>query len=603
MNFNKLLERQITKLLPDDFANRPEMALFLKTVSETYSTFDRDKDIAERAFRLSELEFIEINSKLKNEIYLRKKSIDKLNETLGLITGETKFLDSDDLFSVVEHVNQEITNRKSTQSLFITLIANLQNGILMEDTSGKIIYVNQIFAEVFGIGKTPEELAGKEFKNLLKEIIKHFKEAPHIGTLRKKSRVGREPVAVNKIELKDGRFLDGNIIPIYFEDEFRGYLWTFTDITESIRSQAALNEQKKLTEEILNNIPADIALFDNKHHYLYVNPSGIRDAERRAAIIGKTDFDYFRMRGMDDSKAVQRRGLFNQAVETKSTIEWLDPHEKADGDTTYMLRRFTPYFDGEVLKYVLGYAIDISDRINFENKLNKTIAEVQKINRELEQFAYVVSHDLQEPLRMVKSFIQLLDNKIGNSLDDTDNTYFNFVKDGAERMQRMIHDLLEYSRVSNVTEKVGEVDCFELVNSVVKIFRPEIDKIKADIRIENLPQIVGIKSKIHQLFQNLIGNAIKYRNPQNTIIEIGFTEEEQFYKFYVKDNGIGIDPKYFDKIFVIFQRLHNKSAYSGTGIGLAICKKIVELHGGKIWLESKLQKGTTFYFTISKAGV
>ena len=602
MNFNRLLERQVNKLLPGDIAKSPEMEIFLKTISETYNTFDRDKDIAERAFRLSELEFIEINAKLKEEITLRKKSVDKLHETLGIITGNTKFSKSDNLFSVVEHVNQEITDRKSTQSLFITLIANLQNGILMEDTSGKIIYVNQIFAEVFKTGRTPEDLAGKEYKYLLKEIIKQFKEAPHFGTLRNKSKVGREPVAVNKIELKDGRFLDGNIIPIYFEEEFRGYLWTFTDITESIRSQAALNEQKKLTEEILNNIPADIALFDNQHNYLYVNPSAIRDKERRAAVIGKSDFDYFRMRGMDDSKAIQRRGLFNKAVESKSTIEWLDAHEKKDGDTIYMLRRFTPYFEGDILKYVLGYAIDISDRINFENRLNKTIAEVQKINKELEQFAYVVSHDLQEPLRMVKSFIQLLDNKIGGSLDDTDKTYFNFVKDGAERMQRMIQDLLEYSRVDNVTEIVGEVDCSEIVKSVMKIFKPEIERVNAKIKIDDLPNILGIKSKIHQLFQNLIGNALKYRNKENTEIEIGFIEEDQFYQFFVKDNGIGIDPKYFDKIFVIFQRLHNKNEYSGTGIGLAICKKIVELHGGKIWVDSKLQNGTTFYFTIAKAG-
>ena len=167
MNFNRLLERQVNKLLPGDIAKSPEMEIFLKTISETYNTFDRDKDIAERAFRLSELEFIEINAKLKEEITLRKKSVDKLHETLGIITGNTKFSKSDNLFSVVEHVNQEITDRKSTQSLFITLIANLQNGILMEDTSGKIIYVNQIFAEVFKTGRTPEDLAGKEYKYLL----------------------------------------------------------------------------------------------------------------------------------------------------------------------------------------------------------------------------------------------------------------------------------------------------------------------------------------------------------------------------------------------------------------------------------------------------
>jgi len=603
MSFNKLLERQINKLLPPGLVNSPELELFLKTVNATYNTFDRDKDIAERAFRLSELEFIEINTKLKSEINLRKKSTEKLNETLGVITGEKKFAESDDLFSVVEHVGQEITNRKSTQSLFITLISNLQNGILMEDTVGKIVYVNQIFADVFGIAETPGGLSGKKFKNYLKHILKHFKESPRINIIKNKSRIGKEPIAINKIELKDGRFLDGNIIPIYFDDQFQGYLWTFTDITESIRSQEELNEQKKLTEEILNNIPADIALFDPDHHYLYVNPNAIRNEERRAAIIGKTDFEYFKMRGMDNSKAIQRHGLFKQAVETRSTIEWLDAHKKSDGDTNYRLRRFTPYFENEILKYVFGYAIDITERTNFEIKLNEMLVEMQKINKELEQFAYVVSHDLQEPLRMVKSFIQLLDNKIGKSLDETDKTYFNFVKDGAERMQKMIHDLLEYSRVGNKTEKTEKFDSQVLIETVLKIFGPEIQKTNTQITVKDLPTISGVKSKIHQLFQNLIGNALKYRNKERGEIEIGCLDDDRFFKFYVSDNGIGIDPKYFDKIFIVFQRLHNKSAYSGTGIGLAICKKIIDLHGGKIWVESELGKGSTFYFTIAKTTI
>ena len=191
MSFNKLLERQINKLLPPGLVKSPELELFLKTVNETYNTFDRDKDIAERAFRLSELEFIEINTKLKSEINLRKKSTEKLNETLGVITGEKKFAESDDLFSVVEHVSQEITNRKSTQSLFITLISNLQNGILMEDTEGKIIYVNQIFADVFGIAETPDGLSGKKFKNYLKDILKHFKESPRINIKPHRQRTNR----------------------------------------------------------------------------------------------------------------------------------------------------------------------------------------------------------------------------------------------------------------------------------------------------------------------------------------------------------------------------------------------------------------------------
>jgi PAS domain S-box-containing protein len=232
--------------------------------------------------------------------------------------------------------------------------------------------------------------------------------------------------------------------------------------------------------------------------------------------------------------------------------------------------------------------------------LKKRAAELQTSNIELERFAYVASHDLQEPLRMVSSFLQLLEKKLEGNLDETSKKYIYFAIDGAERMKTLIQDLLQYSRIGTSKELVVNVDCNEVMNSVKNIYMLAIRETGAELLIHPLPVIKAEKGQIHQLFQNLVGNAIKYSNPGPPKIEIGYEEQPEHWQFYVKDQGIGINQKFFDKIFVIFQRLHNKTEYTGTGIGLAICKKIVERHGGTIRVESEQGKGSTFFIRLPK---
>ena len=232
--------------------------------------------------------------------------------------------------------------------------------------------------------------------------------------------------------------------------------------------------------------------------------------------------------------------------------------------------------------------------------LEKRAEELQLSNRELERFSYVASHDLQEPLRMVTSFLQLLDKKLDGSLDEKSKTYINHAVDGAERMKKLIQDLLEYSRVGNMELNVVDVDCNEIMKTVNSFYNLSLKQRNAILVIKPLPVIRGVKPQILQLFQNLVGNALKYNNSHLPEIEVGCIEEPAYNQFYVKDNGIGIHQKYFEKIFVVFQRLHNKSEYSGTGIGLSICKKIINQHGGRIWVESQPTQGATFYFTIPK---
>lgn len=233
--------------------------------------------------------------------------------------------------------------------------------------------------------------------------------------------------------------------------------------------------------------------------------------------------------------------------------------------------------------------------------LETTLVELKSKNEDLEAFAYSASHDLQEPLRMISSFLTQLENKYSNQLDDKAKKYIFFAVDGAKRMRQIILDLLEYSRVGKLNGEMEWIDCNELIDQVNSLNKKLISDKSVSFKTRNLPKIFAHKTPLYQVFQNLIGNAIKYVNadvPPEIQIE-GFDMGKEW-RFAIRDNGIGINPEYFDKIFVIFQRLHGKDEFEGSGMGLSIVKKIIENLGGKIWVESKLGKGSTFIFTIPK---
>ena len=240
---------------------------------------------------------------------------------------------------------------------------------------------------------------------------------------------------------------------------------------------------------------------------------------------------------------------------------------------------------------------NINQRIQIENELKQKTIELMRSNNELEQFAYVASHDLQEPLRMVTSYVQLLEERYKDKLDTDAAEFIAFAVDGTDRMRNLIHSLLEYSRVNKI-RPYESIKLDHLVDNVLQDLKNKIQDTNAKIKVDKLPTIYGDPFLIAQLFQNLISNSIKFNDTLNPEIHITGKKVNDEYLFSIKDNGIGISKEYSDKIFVIFQRLHTKEKYPGTGIGLAICKKIVEQHGGKIWLESKLGEGTNFYFTI-----
>ena len=350
-------------------------------------------------------------------------------------------------------------------------------------------------------------------------------------------------------------------------------------------------EKEQQYRFLLQNMREGIQLIGFDWKYVFVNNSVVKQSKySNEELLGHTM--------MEKYPGIEKTELFKvlqlcmeecspQLIENEFTFP--------DGTKEWYELSIQPVPEG-----VFILSMDITERKKAEEKLKRYAEELKNSNTELERFAYVASHDLQEPLRMVSSFLNLLEEEFAEDLNETAREYIHFAVDGARRMKILVNDLLQYSRVGANKEEFTATDLNETMDYVTRVLDEDIKKNQAVITVKILPVITANKTLINQLFINLVSNALKYHGENKPEIEIGFTEDQYKYVFYVKDNGIGIDPKFFDKIFIIFQRLHNKGEYSGTGIGLAICNKIVETHKGKIWVESKEGKGSTFYFSIAK---
>ncbi len=496
---------------------------------------------------------------------------------------------------------REITNQKNEElrlKLLQFVATNTNDGILIlkANSTLEIIYVNEAYSKISGYGES--ELLGeaplfisnphsnKDISDLIINNIKN--QIPFQIQLDKKKKNGIL------------YWIDLSMNPVFNDDNILiNWVVIERDISDRIKISHEIEKQKKLNEDILNNIPTDIAVFSPDHNYIFLNKHAIQNDEIRNWMINKNDFDYARMKGIDDTMAKRRWDIFEDAVGQKKTIQWIDEHKKSDGSTNCVMRNFYPYFENDSLRFVIGYGLDITERKQIEIQLNEALESIKKTNSELEQFAYVASHDLQEPLRMVTSFLSQLEKKYGESLDEKAKEYIYYAVDGAKRMRLIILDLLEYSRAGKSNEKLNDIDINEVIQEIEILHSQQILELNAKILKIDLPIINSHKTPIRQVFQNLISNALKYHKTGcPTEITITCYPEKSHWHFVVSDNGIGIEQAYHDKIFVIFQRLHSVEEYSGTGIGLAITKKIIESIGGSIWLNSEKNMGCEFHFTI-----
>lgn len=408
-------------------------------------------------------------------------------------------------------------------------------------------------------------------------------------------------------------------VPVFADNKFRGFIgfddctrkrnWSEEEIsflqTISINLGSAIeNEdaevalQQAFTEknEILESIGDAFFAVDNNWTVTYWNKVAEELLEMpREKTVGENLWDLY-----EDATSLEFYRQYHKAMEEQVTVHF---------DEYYLPK--DKWFEVNAYPSASGLSVylrDITDRKESENRLTelnrsleKQAKELAASNAELEQFAFIASHDLQEPLRMVTSFLALLEKKYSDQLDEKAKKYIYFATDGASRMRQIIHELLEFSRVGRLEINKSEVDLNGVLNDVYILNKKKIEAKDANLTWGIMPTLVAEESSVKRLFNNLVSNALKYHNKgSKPLISIEAEEKEKAWEITVKDNGIGINPEYHQKIFNIFQRLHTNDEYTGTGIGLAICKKIVELHGGEIWVESQEGKGSTFIFTLPR---
>ncbi|MEO6232189.1 MAG: PAS domain-containing protein [Ferruginibacter sp.] len=488
-----------------------------------------------------------------------------------------------------------------SQALYQAIIGNSVNAFFLANKNGEILETNEAACEMFGY--THDELTKLERHQILEDNDPQFVMA--LQRRQSTRRMKGEVAGIKKngermlLEFTSARFLNAN-------NEER-VIALMADITSRKQQEEVLLKSNERFEHVSKATFDAIWDWDVKSKQLYFG-DGFKELFGHEIENNTGDFStWYNHIHPEDRERVMLSRLNKIIHNTEST--WKDEYRyiRADGTIAYISDRGILLRNSIGTYRMIGAMQDVTELkeneiaiSNLNKSLEKRAEELDVSNQELERFAYVASHDLQEPLRMVASFLQLLQKRYDHQLDETAQKYISFAVDGADRMKTLILDLLEYSRISSSKENHTMIDLNDLISQTLLVLKPLIDDSEATITVSTLPEICGNTSQLMRLFQNLISNALKYRSTLTPIIEIGYSQSEDEWEFFVKDNGIGISPKYFEKIFIIFQRLHGKAEYGGTGIGLAICKKIVELHGGKIWVESALKAGSKFYFTISK---
>ncbi len=458
--------------------------------------------------------------------------------------------------------------------------------ITVIDQNGTVNVWNPAAEEVLGWGKSDvlghslaEVMGGRE--GLVAILERSLNEGGVMGAETRQKR-------------PDGATVDLRVFsaPLTDVDEtVHGVVGILTDVTERNLIIEAFRESKERFQSAFLYAPIGMAIASLDGRILRVNPA-FRE------MLGYEEEELLRMSWMDLGHSEDRARL-EAAGEESTQTEVRLLHKQ--GRLVYAQWNTSLVNDASGKpQYQIGQVVDITESKRAEMRIRKYAADLERSNRDLQHFAYVASHDLQEPLRMVRGFVELLARRYEGKLGTDADEYIHFAVDGATRMQNLIRGLLAYSRVGTQGKSLEPVDATEILKQALRNLQTAIEESGARVTHDRLPVVAADDTQLEQLFQNLIGNAVKFRSSAPPKIHVSVVDKSDMWQFAVTDNGIGFDPEHANRIFEMFQRLHGQAKYSGTGIGLALCKRIVERHGGQIWVESELGKGSTFFFTLPK---
>ena len=548
-------------------------------------------------------EEVELLARVQSALKLKQSrdAIKRKNTGLSYLTQQYR--------ASIDALNQKIRENKLSKAALLeseekysTLVEMSGDGIILIQ-DGKTIFANRSFYEIFGFEKSEviginilsskylqgvlSAMSKDEMETILKrlsEIMKNGRTVPHTYQIPFKKKSG----GVFWVEVHTNPIIYGGKTT---------EMAVFRDITEQKQAEDSLRESEMRYSTIVEGgndciiIVKDLKIvFSNK---------------KLSDLFG---YKIEELQGLDLLKVVSKKHILMAVDRYRRRMAGKDVPSTYEIEIFHKEGYAIPVeISNSRIEYRGGpadviFMRDITDRKQVEDKLKETLDDLGRSNKDLEQFAYVASHDLQEPLRMVGSYVQLLSRRYSGKLDSDADEFIDYAVDGAKRMQGMINDLLTYSRVGTKGKPFEPTDCEIILDQALTNLSMAISESSAVVTHDPLPTVPADDTQLVQLFQNLLGNAIKYMGKETPNIHVFAERKLNNWVFSVKDNGIGIDPNYWGYVFNIFRRLHDKE-HSGTGIGLAVCKRIVERHGGRIWVESELGKGSTFYFTIPVRGM
>jgi PAS domain S-box-containing protein len=543
--------------------------------------------------------FLELQTKgyFKNyeaRVYTKSKEVKWVHINASMI------FDKDKKPVAAQGIVRDITHQKASEEKLIesenrlaSLVVNLDSGIVLEDENRNIVLTNNKFCELFNINAKPKDLVGLDCKAASEQNKVLFKNPEAFLERMRAIDTEKKVVLGDELEMVDGKILERNYTPIKIGEKSKGYLWTFTDVTLKRTYRKSIEAQKQKYYNIIANMNLGMMELDNNDQILMVNHSfekmsGYTEAEvigknARALFASEEDSEILKVERQKRKEGASSSYEFKAICKKGKTRHWL-----VSGAPNYNI-------DGEIIGSI-GIHLDVTETKNLELQKEKLLEKLEKSNDELQEYAHIVSHDLKSPLRSIHALVSWLKEDNQGKLDAVSLQNFGLIETTLEKMEQLITDVLNYSSVGADTSSKTEVDLNSLVNELVSIlYIPDHIEIKS---LHVLPNIHGDRTKLQQVFQNLISNSVKFIDKKCGSIIIDVEDLKSHYKFSIKDNGIGIEKKYHDKIFKIFHSL--KKSKDSSGIGLSIVKKIINLHEGEIWLDSEPNVGTTFYFTLKK---
>ncbi|WP_055447645.1 PAS domain-containing sensor histidine kinase [Lacinutrix mariniflava] len=597
--FENILDAYVVIDLKGDFIKFNEAATKLFGYDITRDKINVTHLIHKEDYQYAMSSFLDLQTKgffkdYEARVYTKSKEVKWVH-----INGSIVF-DKNKKPIAAQGIVRDITAQKASAEKLIesenrlaSLIVNLDSGIVLEDENRNIVLTNNKFCELFGIDANPKDLVGMDCVAASERNKVLFKDPEGFLNRMRAIDLEKKVVIGDELEMVDGKILERNYMPIIIGEKSKGFLWTFTDVTLKRTYRKSLEAQKQKYYNIIANMNLGMVELNNNDQILMVNQSfeemsGYTEAE----VIGKN------ARTLFSSK--EGAGLLKEEREKRKKGESNSYEFEAickKGKRRYWLVSGAPNYnlDGEIIGSI-GIHLDVTETKNLEFQKEKLLEKLEKSNDELQEYAHIVSHDLKSPLRSIDALVSWLKEDNKGKLDAVSLQNFGLIETTLEKMEQLITDVLNYSSVGAETSKKEDVDIETMFNDLIKIlYIPEHIIIK---KCNVLPVIKGDKTKLQQVFQNLISNSVKFIDKDDGNIIIDVEDLKSHYKFSIQDNGIGIDKKYHDKIFKIFHSL--KKSKDSSGIGLSIVKKIVNLHEGEIWLDSEPNVGTTFYFTLKK---